>query len=133
MRRQSLGCPVLDATFGGGIPGHGIIEVHLDPPARLSDARQAPCTSPPHARHTPPLSPPLPVLTDRGHGRLRKDAAHAPAPHPGDALTYALTYAHVYSGSHHMYLRTNARTHTYTCPFTSYAIHLWTPTHPAMP
>ncbi|TFJ82171.1 hypothetical protein NSK_006500 [Nannochloropsis salina CCMP1776] len=26
-RRVSLGCPVLDATFRGGLPGHGVVEV----------------------------------------------------------------------------------------------------------
>lgn len=26
-RRVSLGCPVLDATFGGGLPGHGIVDI----------------------------------------------------------------------------------------------------------
>ncbi len=27
MRRVSLGCPVMDETFGGGLPGHGLVEV----------------------------------------------------------------------------------------------------------
>ncbi len=28
-RPRSLGCPVLDGVFGGGIPGHGIVEVRV--------------------------------------------------------------------------------------------------------